>query len=277
MLRRSLLVTVSHLRSARGPRSAGGLLAAGMTDLAPAVSYITGSTAASIDEELMGPLGFSLDQLMELAGLSCAAALADAFPLDAHGRVLIVAGPGNNGGDGLVMARHLFHFGYDVNVYYPKRTDRPIFRGLMTQLESLDITALTSDEFSSAKLASDYDVIVDAVFGFSFKGDVRAPFDAILPRLQEAALPIVSIDIPSGWSVDGGDIAPCAIEPSMLISLTAPKLCAQRLKAGTRHYLGGRFVPPSICARYALKLPAYPGVSQAIDISRCVPAPAEAH
>lgn len=64
--------------------------------------------------------GFSIDQLMELAGLSCAGAIADAFPIpdtksSASGAaVLVVAGPGNNGGDGLVAARHLCQFGYEV-------------------------------------------------------------------------------------------------------------------------------------------------------------------
>jgi len=62
----------------------------------------------------MGPLGFSIDQLMELAGLSCAEATATAFP-ERSRKVLVVAGPGNNGGDGLVAARHLTHFGYTVS------------------------------------------------------------------------------------------------------------------------------------------------------------------
>ena len=96
--------------------------------------YRSQSQAAAIDEELMGPLGFSIDQLMELAGLSVATSLAAEFPshprpaeLTAapgtggsstqHGpRVLVLAGPGNNGGDGLVAARHLYHFGYHVEV-----------------------------------------------------------------------------------------------------------------------------------------------------------------
>ena len=69
-----------------------------------------------VDEELMGPLGFSVDQLMELAGLSCATALASEYPPSSHARVLIVCGPGNNGGDGLVAGRHLHHFGYKPQV-----------------------------------------------------------------------------------------------------------------------------------------------------------------
>lgn len=72
--------------------------------------------AAKLDEDLMGPLGFSVDQLMELAGLSCACAIQAEYPPTAHPRILVIAGPGNNGGDGLVAARHLHHFGYKLQV-----------------------------------------------------------------------------------------------------------------------------------------------------------------
>lgn len=72
--------------------------------------------AQAVDEELMGPLGFSVDQLMELAGLSVAQSIRAEYPPKSHKRILVIAGPGNNGGDGLVAGRHLYHFGYDVQV-----------------------------------------------------------------------------------------------------------------------------------------------------------------
>lgn len=72
--------------------------------------------AQAVDKELMGPLGFSVDQLMELAGLSVAQSIHAEYPPKSHKRVLIIAGPGNNGGDGLVAGRHLYHFGYAVQV-----------------------------------------------------------------------------------------------------------------------------------------------------------------
>ena len=62
----------------------------------------------------MGELGFSVDQLMELAGLSVASALH--LEYGDKKRVLVLVGPGNNGGDGLVAARHLYHFGHQVEV-----------------------------------------------------------------------------------------------------------------------------------------------------------------
>jgi NAD(P)H-hydrate epimerase len=68
-----------------------------------------------LDEQLMQKPGFSVEQLMELAGLSVAEAVWHSLPPHTHKRALVVCGPGNNGGDGLVAARHLYHFGYDVS------------------------------------------------------------------------------------------------------------------------------------------------------------------
>jgi len=54
-------------------------------------------------------------------------------------------------------------------------------------------------------------------------------------------VPIASVDVPSGWDVELGDTAEVGIHPQMLISLTAPKLCAKFFTG--KHYVGGRFVP----------------------------------
>lgn len=74
-----------------------------------------------------------------------------------------------------------------------------------------------------------------------------------------------SIDIPSGWHVENGKIDESNIEPSLLISLTAPKLCAKLYK-GPHHYLGGRFVPPALNAKYQLNLPEYPGTETCVKL-----------
>jgi NAD(P)H-hydrate epimerase len=84
------------------------------------------------------------------------------------------------------------------------------------------------------------DVVLDAIFGFSFKGPVRPPFDSALRLITSSKLPIVSVDIPSGWDVEQGNADGAGLNPDVLISLTAPK---EGVKAFTgRHFLGGRFV-----------------------------------
>jgi hydroxyethylthiazole kinase-like uncharacterized protein yjeF len=163
--------------------------------------------------------GFSIDQLMELAGLSVASALQAVYPPTSHRRVLIMVGPGNNGGDGLVAGRHLAHFGYEVQVCYPKRTDKPLYAGLVTQLETLGVEFVEVEHITDNALVTVYDVVVDALFGFSFSGDPREPFDQLLEVLNpyNSPPPIVAVDIPSGWSVDEGDVSGVGMRPELLV------------------------------------------------------------
>ncbi|ESR47119.1 hypothetical protein CICLE_v10000790mg [Citrus x clementina] len=239
------------------------------------VSHLTQREAAEIDETLMGPLGFSVDQLMELAGLSVATSIAEVYKPSEYDRVLAICGPGNNGGDGLVAARHLYHFGYKPFVCYPKRTQKPLYTGLVTQLESLSIPFLSVEDLP-LDFSKDFDIIVDAMFGFSFHGTPRPPFDDLIKRLlclhgydqtHQKRPVIVSVDIPSGWHVEEGDIGDEGIKPDMLVSLTAPKLCAKKF-SGPHHFLGGRFVPPVIADKYKLRLPPYPGTSMCVRIGK---------
>jgi NAD(P)H-hydrate epimerase len=95
----------------------------------PKLHYITSDVAAKIDEALMSEEGaFDIHQLMELAGLACAQTVYACFPPDTFPKVLVAAGPGNQGGDGLVAARHLIHFGYNVSVWYPKEGKTDMFK-----------------------------------------------------------------------------------------------------------------------------------------------------
>jgi NAD(P)H-hydrate repair Nnr-like enzyme with NAD(P)H-hydrate epimerase domain len=67
-----------------------------------------------------------------------------------------------------------------AQVCYPKRTDKPLYHGLVTQLESLDVPFVDVGDLVDKPLADRFDVVVDAIFGFSFKGVPRAPFDGIV-------------------------------------------------------------------------------------------------
>ncbi|XP_075699490.1 NAD(P)H-hydrate epimerase [Rhinoderma darwinii] len=223
------------------------------------LKYLSQAEAQAVDEELFNEYKFSVDQLMELAGLSCATAIAKAYPVSSFTStlptVLIICGPGNNGGDGLVCARHLKLFGYEPAVHYPKRPNKTLFENLTTQCQKMDIPFLAEFPQEAEVIDGAYNLVIDAIFGFSFKGAVREPFGSILNTLKRITIPIASVDIPSGWDVEKGN--PNGLQPDMLISLTAPKQSAIHF-CGRYHYLGGRFVPAALQKKYNLHLPDYP-------------------
>ncbi|KAJ1994556.1 hypothetical protein GGI25_003096 [Coemansia spiralis] len=206
----------------------------------------------------MSKYGYSIDQLMELAGLSVAESIAKEYP---KGKILVCIGPGNNGGDGLVAARHLSHFGYQLSLYCPVKPKKDLYRNLLHQCNAHCIQEVED----LAVAISEADLVVDAVFGFSFKGLARPPFDKVLEAMRSTDKPIISVDIPSGWDVENGDANGNGICPDMLVSLTAPKLCAKGFK-GRHHYLGGRFAPPAMVKE--LGIPEYPGTSQCVRLEK---------
>jgi NAD(P)H-hydrate epimerase len=163
-------------------------------------------------------------------------------------------------------------FGYKPTIYMPKDH----YKRLQTQCSNMEIpillpsTSSSDTESTLSSALSSSDVILDAIFGFSFKGPVRAPFDAALKLVVGSGLPIVSVDIPSGWDVetgreglDLGEGVP-ALDPDVLISLTAPKEGVKAFRG--RHFLGGRFVPRSMAEKHELNLPDYPGYEQIVEL-----------
>ncbi|KAI9573678.1 YjeF N-terminal domain-containing protein [Boletus coccyginus] len=229
--------------------------------------YLTARLAQQIDEELMNASGaFSIDQLMELAGLACAQTLAKVYDKVKYRRVLVCCGPGNQGGDGLVAARHLGMFGYEPTIYMPKPGTKDIYKRLHKQCDNMKIKSLPPDatlDLLCSTLSSS-DVVLDAIFGFSFKGPVRAPFDEALPLISSSKKPIVSVDIPSGWDVEKGNDDGVGIVPDVLVSLTAPKEGVRFFRG--RHFLGGRFVPKVVEEMFQLNLPEYPGSEQIVEL-----------
>lgn len=262
------------------------------------IRHLNQHEAAAIDQQLFGAHSFSVDQLMELAGLSCATAVArEAVARDggAGDRVLVVCGPGNNGGDGLVCARHLRLFGFKPVVYYPvPKLSVDLYSRLVQQCHSFDIP-IVADSCSSKKdesggavsgggsdrlvefdgsfgALSEYCMLVDSLFGFSFKPPARVEYHRALRLLaseaRAAGRPVCSVDVPSGWHVESGPgcLEPeLTVDPQVLVSLTAPKLCAQKFSGV--HYLGGRFVPDCLLAQYGITLPPYPATDCIVKLS----------
>jgi len=237
-----------------------------MTSSTASVKYLNQEEAVALDQELFSQYEFSVAQLMELAGQGCAHALAEKYPTSSHPRVLVVCGPGNNGGDGFVCARHLVLLGYQASLFWVQHKDNSLYQSLYVQCQKSDVQIIEQMP-SLDSINKDYSVVVDAVFGFSFRPPVRQAYQPVLRALAETTVPVLSIDVPSGWHVEEG---PTGEGPHLtshtLVSLTAPKLCARHFK-GKHHVLAGRFVPKQLSAKYELNLPRYPGLSLTVDLA----------
>lgn len=239
----------------------------------PGTGYLNAQDAAALDAELMSTPGFSLEQLMELAGLAVAEAVYDVVTDGGEKKkhALLVCGPGNNGGDGLVAARHLVHFGIDATIVYPKRSSKQHFINLVKQCEDMNIPILDEIPMEDTTEEAAYDVIVDAIFGFSFRGTApREPYATAIANMVQLQKQsnnkslLLSVDVPSGWDVDGGDLTGANFSPDVLVSLTAPKLSAKKFEG--RHFVGGRFLPPGIAEKYGIRMPPYPGLRHSMEV-----------
>ena len=178
------------------------------------------------------------------------------------------------GGDGLVAARHLVMFGYECHIVFPKPSKKQHFINLVQQCEDVGIT-VSAEMPQTSDIIGSYNAIVDAIFGFSFHGTPREPFATILQQMKQVSSSststtgvgpiIISVDVPSGWNVDEGDVANTGFLPDVLVSLTTPKHCSKKFSG--RHFVGGRFLPPKLATKYGVSMPPYPGVSQVMDVT----------
>lgn len=135
---------------------------------------------------------------------------------------------------------------------------------LKTQLSNLSVP-FSSDFYQSLGTT---DLVVDAIFGFSFSGPLRDPFPHIIDILETTSVPVLSVDAPSSWDIESGPPPEgqtgANFMPHTLVSLTAPKPCVKWFRG--RHFLGGRFLTPDIAKKYGLDIPDYQGVDQITEV-----------
>ncbi len=169
--------------------------------------------------------------LMEAAGQAVAAFCLRQYP-DAA-RVMVLCGRGNNGGDGFVVARTLAGEGVEVRVLLVgARADvqGEAADALHTLVDatSPDIVEELTGEIDPedlAELLSEADLLVDAVVGSGFHGTLRAPATAVRDALMKIAVPVVAVDVPSGWDADSyAESVAGAFRADAVVTFTAPKI-----------------------------------------------------
>jgi hydroxyethylthiazole kinase-like uncharacterized protein yjeF len=143
--------------------------------------------------------------LMENAGRAVADEVSRRFP-DAE-TVMVLCGPGNNGGDGFVAARHLRERGYKVRLGFNGDPTRlPTDAAAMAKLWSEGRVKLSAD------LLAGSDVVVDALFGAGLARPIEGAFAELIDDINASGLPVVAIDVPSGIDGTTGEVRGTAIE-----------------------------------------------------------------
>ena len=168
--------------------------------------------------------------LMENAGLQVVAAMDARFGSLAARRVAVLCGRGNNGGDGLVVARTLRQRNIDVAVFLVGRA-ADVKGDARTNLESLghldlpvvEITDEADWERQASAIGS-RDLIVDALFGTGLSSPLSGLLRRIVEDVNALSASVVSIDLPSGLSADTAEVIGPCIRASLTVTLGAPKL-----------------------------------------------------
>lgn len=169
-------------------------------------------------------------ELMERAGAAVAAAVAERSGGDTS--VVVVAGPGNNGGDGFVAARLLAERGYAVKI---------LLLGELSRLKG--DAALAAKRWTGAVVAASTeqlagaDIVIDALFGAGLDRPVEGPARALIEAINARGVPVVAVDLPSGINGTSGAVMGAAVQASHTVTFFRKKpghvLLPGRLYCGT--------------------------------------------
>ncbi|MEX2547179.1 MAG: NAD(P)H-hydrate epimerase [Chloroflexota bacterium] len=178
------------------------------------VAGIPAATVAEmieIDRLAVESFGISLPQMMELAGLALARTAADIRETLEDAQLTVLVGPGNNGGGGLVAARHIANRGARVRVILARPVAQltAIARERVATLVEMRIPVCVSPwDLADGELDTELrgsDLIIDALLGYSARGPARGEIAQLIPRVIASGTPVLSLDLPSGIDPDGGD------------------------------------------------------------------------
>ncbi|BCX12272.1 MAG: bifunctional NAD(P)H-hydrate repair enzyme Nnr [Thermosynechococcus sp.] len=165
-------------------------------------------------EGAMFDAGFPVPALMEKVGQRLSEFLESHFPKSQYPWVGVLAGPGHNGGDALVVARELWHRGYGVKVWQPFERLKPLTADHARYTRFLGLPFV-----DTVTALQEVDLIVDGLFGFGLERQLTGELAAAIEAINTWGQPRVSIDVPSGLHSDTGAVLGTAIQANRTLCL----------------------------------------------------------
>ena len=220
----------------------------------PPPMFLTRDAAHALDHAALEEYHIPSILLMEHAALALLAKTNDMLSTHNLDSVLILCGPGNNGGDGYALARLLASTRINVTIASstPPRpgTDAATNAEIAT---ALAIPRVSLDPADLAPLLSHSTLIIDALFGTGLDRPLDSPFEVLFAAIHDSSNPILAVDLPSGLDADTGNpLGPCLCAEATL-TFVAPKLAMSNPLAAP--YLGRIIVanigtPPSLLEKF---------------------------
>ncbi len=195
-----------------------------------AMRVLNAAQMREADRITIDEIGIRSLVLMECAGRQVVATLDERVEDLAASRIAVLCGPGNNGGDGFVVARTLLQAGHDVAVFVVGRAadvsgDARINLDILGRLGHTIVEIGNEQEWElHASDVSACDLLIDALFGIGLSRPLTGLFETIVRDINATTLPVVAIDLPSGLSGSTADIIGPAIEADLTVTFAAPKL-----------------------------------------------------
>lgn len=185
---------------------------------------LTAAEMRAVDSWAITEIGIPSLVLMENAGVQVVQCLQQEFGDLCGKRVFVLAGKGNNGGDGLVIARHLLNKGAKVKVYlwgrpgdlsYECQHNLEIFEKLNGEIQSLNEPSLSKLRFSLGMA----DLIIDSLLGVGAVPPLEGALKEIVEIVNKITTPVVAVDIPSGIDATTGKVEPTAVRADLTVTL----------------------------------------------------------
>lgn len=196
-----------------------------------AIPALTGAQVREVDRLAIEELAIPSLVLMENAGRNAAEEIAGLAARVGAAGIVILCGPGNNGGDGFVIARHLANRGLAVRPILagdPRKLspDCAANRRIVENMGLRTCVHARADQIPElAESIQADDLVVDALLGTGFSGSVRTPLDLLIRAVNDAeTAAVVAVDVPSGLDCDTGTVANVAVRADLTLTFVARKV-----------------------------------------------------